>query len=55
MKMEATCSSETSVDLNSLNGVISQKIKIFMTNAVRTSSSTEQYDDDNDDDSVYLI
>jgi hypothetical protein len=29
MKMEVTCSSETSVDLNGLYGNISQKIELF--------------------------
>jgi hypothetical protein len=43
LKMEAICSSETSVDVNGLHGVISQKIVLFITTAVRTSHSTITY------------
>jgi hypothetical protein len=38
--MDAICSSETSVDLNGLHGVISQKMTLFITTAVRTSNLT---------------
>jgi hypothetical protein len=40
LKMEAIYSSETSVDFNGLHGVTSQKIKLIITTAVRTSNST---------------
>jgi hypothetical protein len=36
--MEATCSSETSADLNGIHGVISQKAELFLTTDVRTSN-----------------
>jgi hypothetical protein len=36
MKMEPICSSESSVDFNGLHGVISQKIELFITTALRT-------------------
>jgi hypothetical protein len=39
--MEAICSSETSVDFNGLHGVISQKIELLITTALRTSNPTE--------------
>jgi hypothetical protein len=39
LKMEAICSSETSVD-NGIHGVISQKMELFITTAVRTSNPT---------------
>jgi hypothetical protein len=38
--MEAICSSETLVGFNGLQGVISQKIVLFITTAVRTSNLT---------------
>jgi hypothetical protein len=38
IKMEAKCSSETSVDLKILHGVVSQKIELFIIIAVRTSN-----------------
>jgi hypothetical protein len=34
LKMEATCSSETSVDFQDVHGVISQKIELFLTAAL---------------------
>jgi hypothetical protein len=37
LKMEATCSSETSVHLNALHTVTTQKIEVFLTTAVKTS------------------
>jgi hypothetical protein len=40
LKMKATSSSETWVDFNGLHGVISQKIELFITTAVRTSDAT---------------
>jgi hypothetical protein len=36
LKMEATYSFETSVDINILQGVISEKIELFTTTDVRT-------------------
>jgi hypothetical protein len=39
MEMEAICSSETLVD-NGLHGVISQKMVVFITTAVKTSNPT---------------
>jgi hypothetical protein len=42
LKMEVTCSSETSVStFSGLHGIISQKIELFITTAVRTSNPTE--------------
>jgi hypothetical protein len=38
--MEAICSSEMSVDFNGLHGVISQKMVLFITTAVRASNPT---------------
>jgi hypothetical protein len=38
MKMEEIFSSETSVHLQGLHGVISHKIQLFTTTAVRTSN-----------------
>jgi hypothetical protein len=38
LKMEATYSSETSIDFQDVHGVISQKIDLFLTTAVRTSN-----------------
>jgi hypothetical protein len=38
--MEAICSSETLVDFNGLLSVISQKVLLFITTAVRTSNPT---------------
>jgi hypothetical protein len=35
--MEAICSSETSVALMGLHGIISRKIELFITTTVRTS------------------
>jgi hypothetical protein len=40
LKIEATCSFEKSVAFNELCGVISQKIELFITTAVRTSNPT---------------
>jgi hypothetical protein len=40
LTMEAICSSETSVQLNRLHGVTSQKMILFITTAVKTSNST---------------
>jgi hypothetical protein len=39
LKMEVTCSSEKSVDLNGLHVVISQNIEFFITTSVRISNS----------------
>jgi hypothetical protein len=41
LKMEAICSSEASLTFNGLCGVISQKIVLFITTAVRTSNITK--------------
>jgi hypothetical protein len=38
LKMEVTCSYETSFDFNGLYGVISQKTELFMCTGVRTSN-----------------
>jgi hypothetical protein len=38
--MVAACYSEISVIFNGLHGVISQKIEVFVTTAVRTSTPT---------------
>lgn len=38
LKMTLTCSLETSVNSNGLHSIISQKIDLFVTTAVRTSS-----------------
>jgi hypothetical protein len=40
LNMEATCSSETSVDFHGLHGVISQKMELFITTAMKTSDPT---------------
>jgi hypothetical protein len=40
LKMEAACSSGTSVTFNGLHGDISQKIELFITTAVETSNPT---------------
>jgi hypothetical protein len=40
LKMEATCSSETSVDFQRLLGIISQEIELFITTTVRTTNPT---------------
>jgi hypothetical protein len=40
LKMEAICFSETSWTLNGLHGVISQKMVLFITTAVKTSNPT---------------
>jgi hypothetical protein len=40
MKREATCSSESRLTFNELNGVTSQKIELYTTTAVRTSNAT---------------
>jgi hypothetical protein len=37
MKMEQMYSSETSVDFDQIHGVISHKIELYITTAVRTS------------------
>jgi hypothetical protein len=42
LKTEATCSSETSVDFQRTTRVISQKIELFITTAVRTSNPTDE-------------
>jgi hypothetical protein len=39
-KMEETCSSESQLIFNGLYGVISEKIILFITTAVRTSNPT---------------
>jgi hypothetical protein len=38
--MKAIYSSDTSVDFNGLDGIISQKIELFITTVVRTSNTT---------------
>jgi hypothetical protein len=43
LKIEATCSSETSVTFNELHSVISQKMELFITTAVRTSDPAGFY------------
>jgi hypothetical protein len=43
MPVQAVCSSETSVDFNGLHGVISQKLELFITAAVRTSNPTSMH------------
>jgi hypothetical protein len=40
LKMQTTCFSEKLLTFNGLNGVISQKIQLFITTDVRTSNST---------------
>jgi hypothetical protein len=39
LKMEATCFSEIRFTFNGLHGVISQKIELFITTAVRASDT----------------
>jgi hypothetical protein len=41
MKIEATCYSKTSIDFNRVDGVISQKIELFIATAVRLSNATQ--------------
>jgi hypothetical protein len=43
LKMEASCSSETSLTFNGLHGIISQEIELSITTAVRTSHPTPFY------------
>jgi hypothetical protein len=40
LKMEAICFSESSAELDGLHGVISQKMILFITTAVKTSNPT---------------
>jgi hypothetical protein len=40
LKMEAMCSSETSVYLQRITGVVTQKVVLFITTSVRTSNPT---------------
>jgi hypothetical protein len=41
--MEATCSVGTSLNISGLRGIISQKMELFITTAVRTSNPTEYF------------
>jgi hypothetical protein len=40
LKIEATCSSKTSINFSALRGVIFEKMKLFITSAARTSHPT---------------
>jgi hypothetical protein len=42
LKMETMYSAETFVDFQRINGVISQKIELIITTALRTSNSIEK-------------